>query len=203
MHEEVLSPQQLKLLPLVKSFTDRFVLIGGTAVALQLGHRRSIDFDMATFDDLHPNSIRNKIGNQHTPETILIDETNEYTVVINQVKLTFLKFPFRFESASTFQDAIKLPDLLVLGSLKAYALGRRAKWKDYVDLYFIINKFSFSKLVLKAKEIFGREFNEKQFREQLVYFEDIDYSEKVDYMPGFEVDDEVIKFRLQEISLQK
>ena len=50
-----------------------------------------------------------------------------------------------------------------------------------VDLYFIINKYSFQEVVGQAKQIFGNEFNEKLFREQLSYFEDIDYSEEVNY----------------------
>ncbi|MCB6599156.1 hypothetical protein LI118_17050, partial [Erysipelatoclostridium ramosum] len=72
---------------------------------------------------------------------------------------------------------IKLPDLLTLAAMKAYALGRRAKWKDYVDLYFAMKDyFPISAIVKKAKGIFGAEFNEKIFRAQLAYFKDIDYS---------------------------
>lgn len=203
MHDEVLSLKQEELLPLVHLFSNRFSLIGGTAVALHLGHRRSIDFDLATFSDLKTNDIRNKIGPKWPIEAVLVDETHEFTIVIDGVKLTFLKFPFRFEAEANYQNIIKLPDLLTLGALKAYALGRRAKWKDYVDLYFIIKRFSWKELTQKAFRLFGREFNEKQFREQLAYFEDLDYSEKVDFMPGFKVDDKIIKSKLQEISLQK
>ena len=55
----------------------------------------------------------------------------------------------------------------------------------------------------QAKEIFGNEFNEKLYREELAYFDDIDHTEEVNYMPGFEVSDEVVKQKLNEISLQK
>ena len=86
--------------------------------------------------------------------------------------------------------------------MKAYALGRRAKWKDYVDLYFIMKKYGgIAKIVSKAKQIFDSEFNEKLFRSQLVYFKDIDYSEKIISMKGFEVKDAVIKKGLKEFSL--
>lgn len=50
--------------------------------------------------------------------------------------------------------------------------------------------------------MFGGEFNEKLFRTQLSYFDDIDYSEEIEYMSGFEVSDDVVKNTLQEISLQ-
>ena len=57
------------------------------------------------------------------------------------------------------------------------------------------------KFCLQAKKIFGSEFNEKLFRVQLAYFEGINYSEEVEYMPGFEVKDSVIKKSLQEFSI--
>lgn len=66
-----------------------------------------------------------------------------------------------------------------------------------------LNKNLFFKVLGKTKEIFGREFNEKLFREQLSYFEDIDYSEAIGFLPGFFAGNEVIKESLKEISLQK
>ena len=203
MHEEVLLPKQKALLSLVGGFSDKFCLIGGTAVALQLGHRTSVDFDLLTTSELKTNDIRNKIGKSQQIESVLIDETNEFTAVIDEVKFTFLKHPFDIHPDVDFREIIKMPGLLSLGAMKAYALGRRAKWKDYVDLYFIINRFSLKELVDKANGIFGKEFNEKLFREQLAYFEDIDYTEKIDFMTGFEVSEEIVKTKLTEISLLK
>jgi len=99
---------------------------------------------------------------------------------------------------------IAIPEIVSLAAMKAYALGRRAKWKDYVDLYFIIKELGSIRLIIgKSKEIFGVEFNEKNFRSQLSYFEDIDYSEKVIFSSGFEISDEEIKKRLLEFSLEK
>lgn len=61
-----------------------------------------------------------------------------------------------------------MPDLISLAAMKAYSLGRRSKWKDYVDLYFIIKGyFSVREISEKAREIFGGGFNERLFREQL------------------------------------
>ena len=88
--------------------------------------------------------------------------------------------------------------------MKAFALGQRAKWKDYVDLYFIMEKYhGIDKIIQKAKQLFGPEFNEKIIRSQLMYFDDINYSEEVEYLPGFEVSDEVVKKGLIEFSLSK
>ncbi len=94
-------------------------------------------------------------------------------------------------------------DLISLAALKAYALGRRSKWKDYVDLYFIFkNGVSLREVIEKAQDIFGDNFNEKIFKSQLAYFDDIDYSEKVFYSPGLALDDEVIKKQLSDLAVQ-
>lgn len=109
---------------------------------------------------------------------------------------------FEIEFKDVF-EGIKVADLLTLAALKSYALGRRTKWKDYVDLYFIFKDFfTFDQVIEKAESIFGKEFNEKIFRAQLGYFEDIDYSEEIEYMPGFEIDKDIIKKALLKISTQ-
>ena len=87
--------------------------------------------------------------------------------------------------------------------MKAYALGRRAKWKDYVDLYFIIrDHYDISSISARAREIFTGAFNASIFREQLHYFSDINYEEEVHYcIPSPPTDTEVKEF-LRQASLQ-
>lgn len=76
-----------------------------------------------------------------------------------------------------------MPDLLTLAAMKAYALGRRAKWKDYVDLYILLQRHvTFQQVIYQAQNIFKGIFNERLFREQMCYFDDIDYTETVDFL---------------------
>ena len=129
------------------------------------------------------------------------DEEGQYTLMVNRVQITFFQYPFVIPATHWFQRIIKMPDLLTLAAMKAYALGRRAKWKDYVDLYFITAKYhGVSAIVQRAHALFGKEFNEKLFREQLTFFQDINYAEKVDYMPGFAVNDKEVEKGLLEFS---
>ena len=202
LHNEILNSAQKELLPLIGAFQRDFGLVGGTAVALQIGHRKSIDFDLFSVKELNRRNIRKNIAQFFVPTHIFVDNTDEYTVLIGGVKCTFLTYPFTIDFTVLFDDAINMADLLTLASMKAYALGRRAKWKDYVDLFFIMrDHHSLSEIVTKTKEIFGDEFNEKIFRTQLAYFNDIDYSEKIIWMPGFETDEQVIKETLTDLSL--
>ena len=202
MHKEILSPEQSALLNIVKLFSDGFGLVGGTAIALHLGHRESIDYDLFTIDEFINQKIRRKVLRATKIDAVLRDETGQFTFVINGVRFTFFQFPYKIDFSESFGDIVRIPDLLTLAAMKAFALGRRAKWKDYVDLYFILKaNHTVSEITAKGVEIFGREFNEKIFRTQLAYFKDIDYSEQVIYTDGFSVEDAMVKKALIEFSL--
>jgi len=201
MYPNILTSKQEQILPLIKLFSKDFGLVGGTAIAYYLGHRRSIDFDLFSPKTFSILSARNKINKFFKIEQTLVQGDGELTVMANNVKLTLFNFPYHIEYNSKFESIIKIPDLLTLAAMKAFALGKRAKWKDYVDLYFISKKYSLQQIVKKAEQLFGAEFNEKLFRVQLAYFEDVDYSEEVEYMEGFQTSDTEIKKSLEKISL--
>lgn len=204
MHKEILTIPQEKLLSVVKLFSKKFGLVGGTAVALHLGHRESIDFDLFSYDEFKNSSIKTKITNKTTIDNILVNKKGELTFIMKGVKFTFFQFPYKIAFSEALGDVVKLPDLLTLAAMKAFALGRRAKWKDYVDLYFIFKAgHTVEEITQKGKEIFGNEFNEKIFRMQLTFFEDIDYSEQVTFKEGFFVEDKKIKAYLVEASLRE
>ena len=202
MHNEILTKEQVRLLPLVGRFSRNFYLVGGTAIAFHLGHRRSIDFDLFTEKPFENSRIKRLLKGGGRIDKVLRDETGQYTIIIDGVHMTFFEYPFTIPTPHWFDKIIKLPDLLTLAAMKAYALGRRAKWKDYVDLYFIIQKHhGVAAIVDRAKQLFDGEFNEKIFREQLSYFKDMNYAEEVVYLPGFEVEDKEIEKKLTEWSL--
>ena len=204
MHPEILTKKQKELLPLVKKFQSDFGLAGGTAIALQIGHRESLDFDLFSREQFDNLELRKKITQDgYKINRVLRDQTDDYTVLIKNVQFTFFHYPFPIKFKEKFEEIIKVPDLLTLGAMKAYALGRRPKWKDYVDLYFILKDFyNLQDLAEKAKKIFKEEFNEKIFRNQLAYFEDIDYSEEVIYKKGIETGEDKIKKELKRLSVE-
>lgn len=95
----------------------------------------------------------------------------------------------------------RLPSLLDLAAMKAYALGRRSKWKDYVDLYFLLTgHFTIAEISHRAEELFGELYSEKLFRSQLCYFEDVDYSEEVEYIISNPPTEEQIQNTLTELA---
>ena len=108
------------------------------------------------------------------------------------------------EHPERLDGIISVPTLLSLSAMKAFALGRRAKWKDYVDLYFLLKGyFAVKEISMEAERIFGQLFSEKLFRLQLAFHKDIDYSEPIEYLPGFETDEQAVKDFLIDKSLQE
>ncbi len=201
MNQEILTDSQRKLLPLLSTFSKDFGFVGGTAIAFQIGHRQSIAFDLFTTKKFSNGKIRNILVEEGKIERAIRDEKDQYELIFNDVRLTFLYYPFKILFSEEIEQ-IKMPDLLTLAAMKAYTLGRRAKWKDYVDLYFIMKDYySTNEIIKKAKQLYGNEFSEKNFRIQLAYHKDIDFSEKVIFMPNFMVKDKVIKEKLIEFSL--
>lgn len=182
MHKEILDKKQSELLNLIRKFKDEYYLVGGTAIALHLGHRKSIDFDLFTNTQINHDKIRKTIRENNIIDSVFVENSDELTLSVDQVKITFLSYPFAVVAQDKFEDYISLPSLDTLIAMKSYAIGRRAKFKDYVDIYFYLQNHDFAKLIETAKKIFDKEFNEKLFREQLAYFEDIDYSENVFYL---------------------
>ena len=132
---------------------------------------------------------------------ILNDRQTELLPLMAQFRREY--YPFPVEPTAKFETYFRLPSLLQLAAMKAYALGRRSKWKDYVDLYFLLrDHFTIADITTTATQIFGELFSEKMFRSQLCYFDDIDYTEAVDWLiPNPPTDDE-IKQALTKIATQ-
>lgn len=202
MHKEVLSKEQAELLPRLQWAGKQFGLAGGTAIAFHIGHRRSIDFDFFSAVAFDNRDIEREVKRAASIASVAIDKSGEYTFFCRGVKVTFLEYPYPIEFTDAVDGAIKMPDVISLAAMKAFALGRRAKWKDYVDLYFILRDFySLRDIAQKGRDIFGTEFNEKLFRMQVSYFADVNYDETIDFLPGAAVSDAEIKKELIRFSL--
>jgi hypothetical protein len=91
------------------------------------------------------------------------------------IKVSFIFFPFKRKySPVVAENFIKLSSYKDIASDKAYAIGRRPAYRDYVDLFIVLkNGFSLNQVISDACEKFSGQFSAKLFLSQLVYFEDI------------------------------
>jgi len=109
---EILNDKQRKLLPWLHEFAGDFGLVGGTAFALQIGHRQSIDFDLFSLEEFDNLRLQKKILKKKKIERVFIDHKGELTVLIEGVKVTFLHYPFKIKFTQPVAKFINMSDLL-------------------------------------------------------------------------------------------
>lgn len=202
MHLEILSREQVDLLDFIKKYAKQYYLVGGTAIALHIGHRKSIDYDLFTEGKVNTLAIKKQVSSAGFRTRIINQQADQIHFLMNEVKITFFQFPFTLPASVFHKKYFRMPDLLTLAAMKAFALGGRGKWKDYVDMYFLI-KFHLStkEICNRATELFPNVFSPVLFYKQLCYFADIKYDEQVEFMPGFEVSEEEVKNFLTDAAL--
>lgn len=160
-----------------KSLKD-FYLSGGTALALQIGHRISIDLDFFSDNPIKKTLLKDIENFFDKPVEVIVKNNNELTIIIDEVKITFLHYPFSliYPIRKENDENIKLADIQEISLMKAYALGRRQSFKDYVDMYILVsrNLTTLKSIIENSKKKYGEIFNDRVFLEQLVYIGDID-----------------------------
>ena len=150
------------------------ILAGGTALAFQLKHRSSFDFDIFTSKKI-PTDLAWEIKKIFGKIKVIKDSENELTFFTpKKVKITFFYYPFKPLYKIIRTSSISIFDWKDISADKAYTLGRRPIYRDYVDIFFLIRKgHKLENTVLDAKQKFEGLFSEKLFLEQLTYFSDI------------------------------
>jgi len=172
---EALKSDQKKIFEKLKNFTE-FYLVGGTALALQVGHRKSVDFDLFSAEDI-PSKLLDKVKIIFKDFNIkvVINHSEQLSIRINNAKIDFVKYDFPLVLDFIHFNGVKLLSAPEIAAMKAYALNRRGVLKDYVDLYFILkDKLSTLEEIKEiAEKKYKDEFNFRMFLEQLVYLKDI------------------------------
>ncbi|TEB09100.1 nucleotidyl transferase AbiEii/AbiGii toxin family protein [Pelotomaculum propionicicum] len=169
-----------------------FYLAGGTGLALQIKHRRSLDLDFfqnKLDEKISFNTIADDLERIFKPylPKLLFKQVDQASWIINGVNVTFIAYPFaavykpvRGETVDKSLTGIMLASPQEIALMKAYSIGRRATVRDYLDLYFLLSRgiTSIKEIIQKAPAKFkaGNEplFSPRLFLEQLVYTDDLE-----------------------------
>jgi Domain of unknown function (DUF1814). len=148
-------------------FRSMGYLSGGTALALQLGHRVSCDFDIFCAKEIS-SIFAAKVRKEIEVKETVINNADEFTFFTkHDIKISFVFYPFNLKKyLIDFPDfSLQLISPLGAAITKAYAISRRNAWRDYVDLYVIFKKgiVTIDDVVREAKTVYGNLFNEKFF----------------------------------------
>jgi len=179
MHLEVIPLKAKEIFDKLRHFPN-FYLAGGTGLALQIGHRISIGFDLFWEKDI-PKTLLQKIRKIFTnlPIEIVVNHSEELTVAIKGINVSVVKYPFPIILKFINYKGLKVLSALEIAAMKAYALGRRATLKDYVDLYFVLKKKlgNLNEIIKICERKYSKEFSLRLFLEQLIYSKDIEEME--------------------------
>ena len=177
---EILPPAQRRLWDELKHTSKEFVLYGGTALALRLGHRNSEDFDFFSNQSFAPDVLRKAIQYLQGAEMSQF-EANTLTAIVDRsgpVKVSFfggLKLN-RIQDPDVARDnGIQVASLLDVAATKLSTIQQRAQAKDYQDLAAIVGTgISLSEALAAASAAYGKEFNGALSLKALTYFADGD-----------------------------
>ena len=156
-------------------FSKYGYLAGGTALALQIGHRQSVDFDVFTYEPM-TKSLLTRIKTELPPKELLLNQQDQYSFSIEHgIEITFIWFEQKLLDPVVSTSSLPLASIRDISANKAYTIGRRALWRDYVDIFWVL-KYGYlilPDIIDSAKRKYGIEFIETQFLEQLGYFSDV------------------------------
>ena len=182
MHEKAFTKQAAALFPYFAKFKG-FYLVGGTALALQIGHRLSVDFDFFSSQELPANllaQVKQIFPRSSISVTYSVPE--QLNVLIDDIKTAFFRYEFPvLDPLISYQD-VPVASIREIAAMKAFAVGRRLYYKDYVYWYFLLNEkyVNLENVIAFCQKKFGNDFNDRLFLGQLVSFEDIP-TQKIDF----------------------
>lgn len=176
---DILPPAQQRLWPELSQTPKEFTLHGGTAIALRLGHRPSVDFDFFASEPLAPNDLLQKIPylrgatvRQLAPDTLTVTAERGGPVQVSFFGGLDLGQVALADRARG--PGIKVASLLDLAGFKVAVVPQRVELKDYIDVHTLLTKadIPLAKMLASAKIIYGSQFNPLLALKALAYLED-------------------------------
>jgi hypothetical protein len=187
---------------MTEQICEDFFLVGGTATALHLGHRISIDLDLFSQKEFDAEKLKKHLAEKYNISSSTT-ATNTLSTFVNfkdtDIKVEFISYKYKLLKPIKIIDGIKLLELDDLIPMKLSAIAGRGSKKDFFDIYFLFNKYNLSKMLDLFKQKFETE-NLFHILKSLTFFDDADKDpepnllEKVNW-------DEVKKIIVREVYL--
>ena len=177
MFERVLDGPAKEVLEQLKGIEPvrPFYLAGGTAFALQLGHRRSIDLDWFTPSDFDPDTLIAELDEIGTFE-LLSKDVGTLVALLNGLEVSFFryKYPLLFPTVSF--RGLQMASWQDILCMKIVAIGQRSEKRDYVDVYFgLRNGITLRQLFDLLKEKYASvKYSEYHLATSLSYFREVE-----------------------------
>ena len=181
LHLETIEPKTLELLRRLQSLSifEHSRLVGGTALALQLGHRKSIDLDMFGTIDSSPEDIQEACKEAGKLE---ISKTSKNINIywVDGIKVDCVNYPYEWLDDCHVIDGVRLASVNDIAAMKISAIINRGTKKDFIDLHFLLKEMSLNQIL----DLYDQKYPDgSRFIaiKSLTYFEDAE-SDPMPYM---------------------
>src|SRR3990172_10720461 len=171
----ILNAKQTKIISQL-SFLQKlgFYMAGGTALALQLGHRTSLDFDFYNPKHFSSPDLYEEIENTFKNQTVKISQKKDTVFCkVYDVDLSFFWYQYRLIEKPVLYQGILLASLEDIAAMKLVAVSHRPAKRDYIDIFYLLKKFTLKDLFSFANKKYPT-FNSYYSQRALTYFEDIE-----------------------------
>ena len=155
-------------------FLKDFFLVGGTALALQIGHRESVDLDLFSQKELNVPEITGYLNQKYKKKYELLNSQKMiYQVMIEGIKVDFVHHPFELVEPVCYDSQIAYLGKKDISAMKLHAIetsGDRAK--DFIDIYYLLKDIPLEKMFEYYQKKYSTTniFNAKR---SLVFFDDV------------------------------
>lgn len=175
-YTKTLPPKTKKIIKLFQNkkpkFLKDFYLSGGTGLSLQLGHRESIDLDFFNKNDFDPKQLQQKLEKVGELKDLQLDK-NTLNVFLNDVQIQFLGYPYPLLKPTINWKGVKISSIIDIACTKLQTIGMRGSKKDFIDMFFILKKYSLKKLFKNLNKKYTQtDFSQTHILKSLIYFED-------------------------------
>jgi predicted nucleotidyltransferase component of viral defense system len=174
LHTATVKPELLELLAAMmnESAFDSFVLVGGTSLALQYGHRDSIDLDFFGNQPINEQLFLSKLALFGGVQLIKKSD-NILICSVNDIKVDLVSYQYAWIRPVIHVDKVRLASDKDIAAMKLNAISGRGSKKDFIDLYFILQRYSLSDVISFYNDKYpdGSVF---MVLKSLSYFEDAD-----------------------------
>lgn len=160
---------------------NNFNLVGGTALSLQIGHRKSIDLDFFTTEDFEAQEILSFLQSASYEVQVLVLKKQTLIVNIENIKVDFIRFRYPFAHKVNVVDGIRLAHVQDIACMKIDAIVGRGRKKDFYDLYFLLKQFTLLELMNCYSQMFQHSTLFHVYK-SLIWFEDADLDGDINAM---------------------
>jgi len=147
-------------------------LVGGTNLALQIGHRKSVDIDLFGNLEIDSTLIVKKLKKIGDLKVISLSKTINI-FFLNNIKVDIVNYPYKWLNNPIIFDKINLASLNDIAAMKLSAITNRGSKKDFIDLFFLLKKRSLKQMLFLYLQKYS-EGNEFLVLKSLGYFDDAD-----------------------------